>query len=885
VFTPTRPSVLVSGAVASLGAWLTTPNPDAALPAAASAEMRAAYHAEDDRTVRRGAIIYCLLGAAVILVSIPLDRARFTPEVAAVLLRIRLLGALALGGVLAVVRSRLGDRLPRAVALLAPVTAGAILQTLIAFSEGIKSPMLVSTNFVILGIGLLLPWSALWAAGASVLVVAIYVTTTLAQYGDALIKQGLASPLGWRFFDNLMVFTASCGVAVATSLFLERRRARLFADRWALAAASREARETSQRYRSVVDTAGSAILVVSPDGSIVEFNREAERVLGWAREEALGRHYSVLNVPVSAFRAPDRPDSCSDHPTHGLEVRLVAKDGSERTLACNTSPLRDEAGTVVAVVVCAQDITDRTRAEDALRESEARLRTVIANAPVILFTTDVHGVVTMSEGRGLERLGLSAGDATGKHIIDASNEVEDHGPTSARMERYVAYVGRALAGESVSWQGSIRDATFECRLTPIRDAAGRISGVLGIALDLTERQQAEDARIALERKLLETQKLESLGVLAGGIAHDFNNLLMSVIGNASLAAGDLPADSPARRAIEQIELAARRGSDLTRQMLAYAGQGTVAIEAVDVNSVVDEMKDLLRVSMAKGARTTCELASDLPPIEGDPTQVRQVVMNLITNASDALGGTEGTIAVRTSLIDLDATGLAAMHTGPDAAPGRYACIEVADTGCGMDAATLERIFDPFFSTKLVGRGLGLATVLSVVRRHRGALAVESVPGHGTTFRVHLPFASQPLATEERSMSDDEADADTTARTVLLVDDEDDVRAVTQHMLERLGCTVLVAADGREGVDVFRANAQTIDAVIVDLTLPLLNGEQAFGEIRRIRPDARVIMMSGYDDERTTRRLAADGLAGFLRKPFSVADLRATMHDAIGESVR
>jgi CheY-like chemotaxis protein len=255
-------------------------------------------------------------------------------------------------------------------------------------------------------------------------------------------------------------------------------------------------------------------------------------------------------------------------------------------------------------------------------------------------------------------------------------------------------------------------------------------------------------------------------------------------------------------------------------------------------------------------------------------------MNLVINASESLGERGGSIAVRTGVVELDAATLKETHHAADAAPGPHVCLQVADTGCGIDAATMARIFDPFFTTKVTGRGLGLATVLGVVRAHRGALAVDSEPRRGTTFRIFLPCA--PAVAPERRIAAEPAPRadDAEGRTVLLVDDEADVRAVTAHMLERLGCSVLQAGDGREGVEVFRAHAQLIDAVILDLTLPRLSGDKVFHAIRDIRPDARVILMSGYSDEVATRGLDALGLAGFLRKPFSVADLRSTMGRAL-----
>ncbi|HJQ83156.1 MAG TPA: PAS domain S-box protein [Candidatus Binatia bacterium] len=822
-------------------------------------DVRAAYEAEYPSWVRRGALAYCLVGIVVLLAAVPLDRARF-PDRVTTLVTIRVGGALLLLALAALLGSARAERHPRALALLVPATAGAVLQALAAMTGGLTSPMVVSTNFLILGIGFLIPLPLPWMAAACGVVIA--------GYGASVVLLG--ANVGWRVFDNVFFFTMSSIIALATAFYRDRRRWREFTDRWALAAASRDSRETSQRYRSVVDTAGSAILVVSPDGHILEVNREAERMLGWPRDQVIWRDVRDL-VP---HLAPHAGPACVDEPQRGLEATVCAKDGTELTLVCNTSPLRDATGNVVGVVVCGEDITDRKRAEDALRASEARLRTVISNAPVVVFTLDAAGVVTLSEGRGLERLGLRPSDVVGRHITTAASDL------GIDPVRYGAFVDRALGGELVSWQGTVGDATFETRLTTIRDANGRVAGVLGLAIDLTERQQAEEARLALERKLLETQKLESLGVLAGGIAHDFNNLLMSVLGNASLALAEVPDDAPIADQIRQIETAARRGSELTRQMLAYAGHGTIELEAVDVNALVQEMSGLLRVSIARRARTTYDLAPDLPPVEADPTQVRQIVMNLLTNASEAIGDADGAITIRTGIVELDAAALAGMRAAPQAVPGPYVRIEVADTGCGMAPETIDRIFDPFFSTKFTGRGLGLATVLGIVRGHGGALEVESTVGRGTAFRVHLPCATPRRAQKEESAMDDRSSAPASeSRTVLLVDDETDVRTVTQHMLERLGCHVLVAGDGREGVDVFRAHAGLIDAVIVDLSLPRLNGEQAFGEIRRIRPDARVILMSGYDDERTTRRLTDLGLAGFLRKPFSVGDLRSIMQQA------
>src|SRR5438093_1613577 len=425
-----------------------------------------------------------------------------------------------------------------------------------------------------------MPWTPAWSALACLVIVGEYVAATAA-----------AGTLGDPHFgDNLLVFTAASGLAIVTTAVRERWRRREFGRRWMLAAAHRDARAGAERYRSLVETAGSVIIVLSRDGRIIEFNREAVRVLGWPPGEA----------------------------------------------------------------------------------SEARLRTVITDAPVVLFTLDHAGICTLSEGRGLARLGLKPGEVVGLHFSETlAAFVSD-------PERAEGYFTRALAGEPVTWIGSAGEMTFECRLTPVHDVDGRVSSVIGVAIDLTERERAENARLALERMLLEARRLESLGVLAGGVAHDFNNLLVNVLGNASLAASELPEDSPARPSLRRIEAAARRGSELTRQMLAYAGKEHVSLEPVDVNAAVEETMDLLQVSIPARVVMRHELDRDLPQDWGEPSQIRQVLMNLVINAAEAIGDAGGRITVRTAAVNLDEAELRQMHRGSEASPGRHVCLEVTD---------------------------------------------------------------------------------------------------------------------------------------------------------------------------------------------------------------
>jgi PAS domain S-box-containing protein len=409
---------------------------------------------------------------------------------------------------------------------------------------------------------------------------------------------------------------------------------------------------------------------------------------------------------------------------------------------------------------------------------------------------------------------------------------------------------------------------------------GECAYLVIVARDITERKRNEEMTRALERKLLEAQKLESLGVLAGGIAHDFNNLLVSVLGNAGLALLELPADSPLRPALEDIEIAAKRASDLTQQMLAYAGRGRFAVQSVQLNEIIIELSHLLRVSITKQATLHFHLTPDLPLIEADATQLRQIVMNLMVNASDALGHQQGDITVTTDVIHADRALLHEMHLGANLPAGDYVCLTVADTGCGMDEATQAKIFEPFFTTKTTGRGLGLAAVLGIARGHKGALQVTSALGRGTTFRVLLPVRALPTITQPVTTQ-----PETEWRghgLLLVVDDEPGVRAVTTRMLERLGFSVLQAADGREALALARVYASEISCTLLDMTMPHMDGNETFRALRQLHPQARVLLMSGYSGQEALHGLASDEAVAFMQKPFTPAELREQLRRLLRE---
>jgi signal transduction histidine kinase/CheY-like chemotaxis protein len=400
---------------------------------------------------------------------------------------------------------------------------------------------------------------------------------------------------------------------------------------------------------------------------------------------------------------------------------------------------------------------------------------------------------------------------------------------------------------------------------------------LGMAWDITDRVEAAQRRREIEERMQQAQKLEGLGVMAGGIAHDFNNLLTPILGDTSLALLDLPPESPVRARLLKVQRAAHRAAALTHQMLAYAGEESLHIEVLNLSRLVQEIAQLLETAASREAILVYDLAAALPPVEGDAARISQIVMNLITNASEALDG-EGRITLRTGVEELGAPELGRMILGADLAPGRYAYLEVADTGCGMDAETRARIFDPFFTTKFTGRGLGLAAVLGIVRAHQGAVDLESEPGRGTRFRVWFPAANRVV--ERREPPPRAPEPWRASGTLLVVDDEEGVRELARDALERAGFRVLCARDGREALELFERHADEIRLVLLDRTMPTTGGEETFEGIRALRPQARVILVSGYSRERASERFRGKGLDGFLEKPFLPATLLERVREVL-----
>ncbi len=452
------------------------------------------------------------------------------------------------------------------------------------------------------------------------------------------------------------------------------------------------------------------------------------------------------------------------------------------------------------------------------------------------------------------------------------------GAFAGALETHVPeIVRRAGAGERFAFEITDQDRVFAASL--FFPEPGLFAVILN---DLTETRKAQEERDQMRASVLRAQKLESLGILAGGIAHDFNNLLVGIMGNVDLALAKLAPGSAVQPYLRRVELAAQRAAELTNQMLAYSGKGRFVVEAVDVSQLVGEMEHLLATVVSKSAALSFDLAAGLPPIEADGSQLRQVVMNLITNASDALGDREGSIRVTTGFSAGNPGEPEAFRAG-EQPPGAQVYVDVADTGCGMDPDTCERIFDPFFTTKEKGRGLGLAAAQGIVRGHRGTLSVHSVPGRGSTFRIAFPVSAGAAVPQGGPRPGTTGRSRPPGRgTILVVDDEESVRNFACDVLRQEGFAVLTASDGLEGVETLREHPE-IAAVVLDMTMPRMGGFEASREMRRIAPNIPVILCSGYTEQDTVKRLDSRTPVDFVQKPYKVQALLDKVFEVVGRT--
>jgi PAS domain S-box-containing protein len=523
-------------------------------------------------------------------------------------------------------------------------------------------------------------------------------------------------------------------------------------------------------------------------------------------------------------------------------------------------------------------VEERTCELERRTLAEERYRRLTDNAFDLIAEIDSRGRLLYASPNNRAVLGYEPDELTGQMGFDLVHPDE-------RQEATRAFQELLLVG---NWEREFvtrirhKDGTwrwFEYSGNAYQAPTGEMRAVI-ISRDITERKRAQVQQEKLEAQMQQTQKLESLGVLAGGIAHDFNNLLVPILGNARLAESELAPDSPVGPFIEAIATAALRTSELTSQLLAYAGRGTLTTRPLDLCELLREMGELLHTAISRKAEFRYELPDACPLIEGDPAQLRQVVLNLIINASEAIGDEPGVVTIGSGTIEADRACLGQTYLGAELPEGSYVYLDVQDSGCGMDEETQSKIFDPFFTTKFTGRGLGLAALLGIVRAHRGAVRVESEPGRGARFRLLFPRISGSAGAIEKTIARPREWRG--SGTVLVVDDELAVRELLGHVLPKCGLSVIMANDGREAVERFREHAPKIAAVLLDVTMPGMGGLEAFVEMRKIRPDARIILSSGYSAVDIAARFEGKEIGGFLQKPYEPEALIQKLRELLEE---
>lgn len=639
-------------------------------------------------------------------------------------------------------------------------------------------------------------------------------------------------------------------------------------------AAERAKEEASRALERYFRLSLDLMCIANLDGQFLRLNPTWETVLGYPLDALLGTRYLDFVHPDD-LASTERAISVlvAGEPVINFTNRFRRRDGTYRYIEWRTTPYEDRL-----IYAAARDVTERVEATLALRcslEDLERSQTVARLGSYRFYAESG----TWECSRALEELfGIGSEFPKTMHGWLELVHPDDREPVLHHLSQDVLAAGHDFDREyrilrrndqAVRWVHGLGNLE--------RDPQGRIRVMFGTIQDITERHEAEQARLRLEEKLLQSQKLESLGVLAGGIAHDFNNLLTGILGNASLCLDELPESTPMRSQLLDIESASKRAADLCRQLLAYSGKGRFVVQPLSLNELVKEMVHLLAVTISKKVRLQYEFCTELAPVSGDATQIRQIIMNLITNAAESYGEGNGQVLVRTGREYCDAVYLKGTQLGHDLPEGSYCFIEVSDFGSGMDADTLARIFDPFFTTKFTGRGLGLAAVLGIVRGHRGTIKVYTEVHRGTSFKVLLPVVSEAIETTGSQPQDPTIQG---SGLLLLVDDEDTVRGVARDILTRVGFSVMEAVDGEDALVKFRDHWREIRAVILDLTMPRLDGDACLREMLQVDPEVRVLITSGYNEQDIAKRFVGKCLKGFLQKPFTRQQLLGAVRSVL-----
>ena len=672
-------------------------------------------------------------------------------------------------------------------------------------------------------------------------------------------------------------------VAAVTAFGYRRQQARLYRN---LYSAEREQRASTEKFRTILYSIGDAVITTDDKSCVQQMNAVAEQLTGWSEAEAAGRSLDdVFRIVNEETRTPVRNPVwrvLEEGQVVGLanHTVLLSRKGQEHLIADSGAPIRDEGGTLIGVVLVFRDQTAEHNAQQALRESERRLSTLMNNLPGMAYRCNFDTYWTM------------------RFVSEGSRQLTGYSPSDLIDSASVAYADlifpedRQPVWETVTQAIKTRQAfTMEYRIHTVnwsekwvweRGCAilrpdGSVEAIEGFITDITERKQASEEQSKLEEQLHQSQKIEAVGRLAGGVAHDFNNMLAIIIGNAELAMERLSSTNPVYNELSEIITASSHSGDLVKQLLAFASKQAILPRTLNLNDTISNTLTMLRKLIGEEIVLDWHPGNALWPVLMDPGQLEQILVNLTINARDALAAS-GKISIETSNVSYTPPASGA----PDGATsGDYVLLSVSDNGFGMDTATQSHIFEPFFTTKEkgAGTGLGLSTVYGITRQNKGFIHLTSEPGKGSCFAIYLPRLNTPLP--QPTISDPaQAVSLSGTETILLVEDEPALLELTQAVLKKFGYVVLPAKGSVEALDLARSYTKPIHLLLTDVVMPDINGRELCDKLTALRPDLKCLFMSGYTADIIANRGVPDGQINFLQKPFSMDTLALKLREVL-----
>lgn len=666
--------------------------------------------------------------------------------------------------------------------------------------------------------------------------------------------------------------------------------------------AEEDVRESEEKYRILFENNDDAIFI-HDESRILAVNPSAFKRLCYTEEELMSLPVTQVGSNAESVHFHERTATLLELGHLMFETVHRRKDGSLIPTEVNASRINWQGQP--AVMSSCRDITERKRAEEELQQhrlnlevvvkertkdlekSELRYRTFVENVNDVVFSLSEDGIFTYLSPNWLTTFGYEPADTLGTSFLPFVHPDDVPGCVSALQQLFESKVDL----RDVEYRVLHRNGSwiwYSANASLVQDPESDKEIFLGIGRDISDRKKAEEEKLLLEREFLQAQKLESLGVMAGGIAHDFNNLQQSILGNIEMALR-LTEDPSAREHISTAMIAGKQATNLTGLMLTYAGKGFIVKKELNLNELIMENAEIFRSAATTAVSLELSLSKELPEIFADRAQIQQLAMNLIINAAEAIEKSSGFIRIETGVHICDQACLEESLLDEKPKPGHFLFLKVSDNGCGMDEMTMKRLFDPFFTTKFTGRGLGMSAVMGIMKIHGGALFVKSEPGEGTTFKALFPLLEPAHSAKDQSppafaISSQEKSTltdDTLSGVALVVDDEKSVLKTCKKMVEICGFRVITAGDGIDAITIFKENADIIDVVIMDMTMPNMDGITAMYEIYRIKPESRIILASGFNKEDMVNRISQQP-SGFINKPYSLnlleAELRRVMAD-------